>query len=213
MLFSAFIFSRCFPSRYFRKLPNSRSAARHAQRITPAADSKHVSLRATGVDILRDVYVRRGRLTGQPHRVAADGIRHVIHRSVGHDAIQRRGAHTVARHLPLLREQSRRRCRGVVRRQAEIAIGNEIERVRHSPAFHLRTAPIQRARLRVAHKLNRHGGRFSVFKREADTQAFPAGCKRAHACARRAGKGRTAFVDDAIRSYAQEGTLIAAGNG
>ena len=188
-------------------------AARHAQRAAPATDGKYVALRATSIDVLRDVYVRRGRLTGQPHCVAADGIGHAVHRSVGHDTIQRGRAHTVARHLPLLREQARRRCRGVVRRQAEIAIGNEIERVRHSPAFHLRTAPMQRARLRVAHKLNRHRGRLAIFKREADAQAFPAGSKRAHACARRAGKGRTAFVDDAICGHAQEGTLIAAGNG
>ena len=190
-----------------------RITACHAQRVAPATDGKYVALRATGVDVLRDIYVRCGRLAGQTHCVAADGIRQTIHRAVGHDTIQRGRAHTVARHLPLLREQARRRCRSVVRRQAEIAISNEIERVRHSPAFHLRTAPIQRARLRVAHKLDRHGGRLAIFKREADAQALPAGSKRAHACARRAGKGRTAFVDDAVRGHAQEGTLIAAGNG
>ena len=117
-------------------------------------------------------------VTGQPHRVAADGIRHAVHRSVGHDAIQRRGAHARARHLPLLREQSRRRRGGVVRRQAEVAVGYKVERVRHSTAFYLRTAPVQRARLRVAHKLNRHRGRLTIFKREADAQALPAGSKR-----------------------------------
>ena len=155
----------------------------------------------------------RACFAGQPHRVAADGIRQTIHRAVGHNTIQRGRAHTVARHLPLLREQARCRCRGVVRRQAEIAISNEIERVRHSPAFHLRTAPIQRARLRVAHKLNRHGGIFAVFKREADTQALPAGSKRANAPVRRAAECRTAFVDGAICGHLHEGTLIAAGNG
>ena len=62
----------------------------------------------------------------QPHRVAADGIRQTIHRAVGHDTIQRGRAHTVACHLPLLREQARRRYRGVVRRQTEVAIGEHI---------------------------------------------------------------------------------------
>lgn len=99
-----------------------RIAACHAQRVAPAANGKHVSLCTTGVDILRNIYVRCSRLARQPQRIAANGIRQAIHRAVGHDTIQRGRAHTVARHLPLLRKQARRRCRGVVRRQVENAI-------------------------------------------------------------------------------------------
>ena len=170
-----------------------RITACHAQRVAPAANGKHVALCATSVDVLRDIYVRRGRLAGQAHCVAADGIRQTIHRAVGHDTVQRGRAHTVARHLPLLREQARRRCRGVVRRQAEVAVGYKVERVRHSPAFHLRTAPIQRARLRVAHKLDRHRGILTVNEREAYAQAFPAGSERTHAPVCRAADRRAAF--------------------
>ena len=173
-------------------------AACHAQRAAPAADGKHITLRATSVDVLRDVYVRRRRLARQTHRVAADGIRQTIHGAVGHDTVQRGSAYAVATIRPLFREQSGRAACGVVLGQAEVTVTDHIERSRQTAALQLRAGPVQRAGLRVADKFNQYRGRFAILKREAHAEPLPARRERTRAHARRAAERRTAFIAYAV---------------